>query len=199
MYQQLSLINPITEEVINWDIEIINLNYNEWQNKQYEMLSSTNPSTGDKISYLLDSLNPRFYKGEIYFGTDSSTYKRQLSEYFKVLYTINNCFLYNHYIELLIDRIQQNIKFEYWANMKEFTHKVSKIKSEKSSTVQRVRIKNEWVKHETKDMFTGKTTYLYENLRTGETQESEDPNLLLELNATKKKKKPIIKIELNFK
>lgn len=198
MFQTLKFINPITEEEVNWDIEITNLTYQEWQNKQYEEESMAYSSTGDKIQYILDALNPTLYKGEIYFGTNTIAYKKQLSEYFKTLYTINDYVLYNYYIDKLIDKIKQNLKYEYWATMKEFTHKSVHNSTNNKKPVGRVRIKNEWIKHETKDMFTGKTMYLYENLKTGETQESESPDLLLELNNPKKAKKPIVKIELTF-
>ena len=39
-----------------------------------------------------------------------------------------------------------------------------------------------------KDIFTGKETYIYENLRTLEKINVDNPNLLEELNAPKKKK-----------
>ena len=47
---------------------------------------------------------------------------------------------------------------------------------------------NKFIKYTTKDIFTGKETYIYENLRTLEKINVDNPNLLEELNAPKKKK-----------
>ena len=47
---------------------------------------------------------------------------------------------------------------------------------------------NKFIKYTTIDIFTGKETYIYENLRTLEKINVDNPNLLEELNAPKKKK-----------
>ena len=51
-----------------------------------------------------------------------------------------------------------------------------------------IRIENKFIKYTTKDIFTEKETYIYENLRTLEKINSNNPNLLEELNTPKKKK-----------
>ena len=43
-------------------------------------------------------------------------------------------------------------------------------------------------------MFTGKTNYIYSNLKTGEEIISDNPNLLEELNKSKEKKNKVTKV-----
>ena len=70
--------------------------------------------------------------------------------------------------------------------------KQEKVKSENKKAT--------WIMHETEDLFNGKKQYLYENLKTGESISSDNPNMLDELKSRKKvKKEPkIINFTINF-
>lgn len=109
--------------------------------------------------------------------------------------------MYNEYVNLLYARHKENIEFE------ETLIELRKIPEKSTNkTTKKKRIPNKFVRTETHNLFTGELMYDYTNFATGENIISDNPNLLEELNAPKKKnkakkapKKEFGKIILNFK
>ena len=88
---------------------------------------------------------------------------------------------YNQYFDKLINCHIDNILFEVMNDFVQAPVKpYPKIKNKLPE--------NKFIKYTTKDIFTGKETYIYENLRTLEKISSNNPNVLEELDAPKKKK-----------
>ena len=192
MIQILTILNPITFIEENWNINIDNLDYNQWQQYVVEIIGNSNEMA---FNYYLDCLNPQIYKDKLYFDTTSFAYKEIIIKYFRRLYTLINYIEYNYWLDKLINKIQDNLIFEYEFKitskvMKEHP-KIDKPKKESKP--------NKWVKLETEDLFDGHKTYIYENLKTGEQIESDDPNKLEELNAPKKKEKVQKVVSFSFK
>lgn len=119
----------------------------------------------------------------------SYTYELRIKEYYYFLLKIKNQFLYNEYLDKLIDQVNKNINFEY-NNMLKTPNKPKK-------EVKKKTIKNEFVKQTTTDLFTGEITYQYVNHKTNEIITSEDPNLLDSLNAKPKKEKKSKIVSMN--
>lgn len=185
MIQTLIIFNPVTNTEETWNIEIRNLEYNNWERSLIELKANSNRMA---FEYYLNSLNPQIYNDKLYYDTTSVIYNDILNNYFRRLYTITDYIEYNYWFDKLINRIQENIIFEY--NFKiSHTMKEGPVKTKKvSNGTKKPTIPNKWVRHETADLFDGKTTYIYENLKTGEQMESDNPDLLNELNAKHKKK-----------
>lgn len=117
-------------------------------------------------------------------------YNMTLSKYYFYLSRITNQFIYNKYIDKVIKRHIDNLVFEYKhpyippTNKKKVTSKKKKLPP------------NQFFKQVTYDLFTNKETYIYINPRTKEEINSDNPNLLDELNTPKKKeRKSSIKIK----
>lgn len=185
MIQTLIILNPVTNAEETWNIEIRNLEYNNWERNLIELKANSNRTA---FEYYLNSLNPQIYNDKLYYDTTSVIYNDVLNNYFRRLYTITNYIEYNYWFDKLINRIQENIIFEY--NFKiSHTMKEGPVKTKKvSNGTKKSTIPNKWIRHETINLFDGKTTYIYENLKTGEQMESDNPDLLNELNAKHKKK-----------
>lgn len=129
-----------------------------------------------------------------------SNYKITISNYYYYLLKLNNQFLYNNYINYLINRHIKNILFEY-----EHPYSPTKIVKKKRNSKKRI-IEDKFIKQETIDMFTGNKKYFYINAKTGEQFESSNPNLVDELKQRKKKEKvskrgavPISAMTFSFK
>ena len=103
-----------------------------------------------------------------------------ISNYCYYLYKLTNQIIYNTYIDKLINRHIKNIVFEY-----EHPYIQNHIKYRKESKKKKLP-PNKFIKYTTLDMFTNKKIYIYENARTKEKIESNNPDLLDELNAIKK-------------
>lgn len=111
-------------------------------------------------------------------------YSIAIDDYYRILVRIDDPVLYNEYTDKLINIDAENREY-YVANQ-------NAIKSKYAPTTKpkrKKRVKNEFVRNSTTDMFSGKTIYIYDNPYTGECIESEDDNLLETLNAKPKAKK----------
>lgn len=112
-------------------------------------------------------------------------YQMKLNNYYFYLVKLQNQILYNKYLDKVIDRHIDNLIFEYYNPLKQTITKAStKIKKKNTKP-------NKFIKQVTNDLYTGEEIYIYENLKTGEMIESKNPNLLEELNSSKKKEKSI--------
>lgn len=119
----------------------------------------------------------------------SYTYELRIKEYYYFLLKIKNQFLYNEYLDKLIDQTNKNINFNY--------NNMLKTPSKPKKEVKKKVVKNEFVKQTTTDLFTGTTTYQYVNYKTNEIITSEDPNLLDSLNSKPKKEKKSKIVSMN--
>ena len=111
-------------------------------------------------------------------------YTNTMNDYYYYLLKLVNYITYNIYLDKLIQRHIDNVIFEY-----EHPYAPKQVGKKKRNSKKRT-IKNEFVRYKTFDLFTGTEKYIYNNDKTGEEVESNNPNLLKELNAKKKKTKP---------
>lgn len=174
-------LNPNTNEEINIiiKIEYPNIEYNDWKRtKEF----NTDNDICNILNNILNNLNcKRIYEGKRVIMTTYPVYQMFINEYYYYLIKINNQFVYNEYFDKLINCHIDNILFEITDNtMQTIVKQYPKSK--------RKLPENKFVKYTTIDIFTGKETYIYENLRILEKINSDNPNLLEELNASKKKK-----------
>lgn len=174
-------VNPNTYEEINITIKIEypNIEYNDWKRTKEFNTDNDICSILDKI---LANLNcKRVYEGKRVIMTTYPVYQMFINEYYYYLIKIANQFIYNQYFDKLINCHIDNILFEVMNDFVQAPVKpYFKIKNKLPE--------NKFIKYTTKYIFTGKETYIYENLRTLEKISSNNPNLLEELNASKKKK-----------
>lgn len=174
-------VNPNTYKEINITIKIEypNIEYNDWKRTKEFNTDNDICSILDKI---LANLNcKRVYEGKRVIMTTYPVYQMFINEYYYYLIKIANQFIYNQYFDKLINCHIDNILFEVMNDFVQAPVKpYFKIKNKLPE--------NKFIKYTTKDIFTGKETYIYENLRTLEKISSNNPNLLEELNASKKKK-----------
>lgn len=142
----------------------------------------------------------KLYKGKLIYTVHTTQYENSVNLYKRLLLRLNNQIIYNIYYDALQEQHQINIKFEEEFRLTENVTRQVKKKKEKV-----VKAPNKYIRHETTNLYTGKTEYIYDNLHTGDSFTSENPDLLTELNERKTKRKkvkplPIIgKVIINFK
>lgn len=184
----LMFVNPITEQDSFLVVDYPKVDYMYWRS----CIDVKNDS--DIIAILNDKLKDLDCTKEYSCGrpmmTNYFSYTSAISNYCYYLYKLTNQIIYNTYIDKLIDRHIKNIVFEY-----EHPYVQNHIKDRKESKKKKLP-HNKFVSYTTLDMFTNKKVYIYENARTKEKIESNNPDLLDELNAPKKKeRKKSIKIK----
>ncbi len=119
--------------------------------------------------------------------TNHMMYDYHVSEYYYYLLRIDNQYLYNKYLNRLLIRHEENIKFEIDNPIVPHVPK-TKIKKEP-----KVKASSKFVRQITTDLITGGELYIYSNSKTGEVLNSTDPNLLDSLNGVKPKKEKKVK------
>ena len=179
-------------------ININNYNYDEWNIFVNKII---NEDIIHHILHLIFTLDVIEYKGKLYYTTNSLSYKNKVSDIFRYLSRISNYITYNKLYDIFINKHNQNIEFETNFNnmLKEGPlqkqKRVTKPKEEKIKTEDK---RVTWIMHETEDMFNGNKQYLYENLKTGESITSDNPNMLEELKTRKKNKKETKAVSFTF-
>lgn len=188
MIQKLMYVSPINNQQEELKLEYPSIDYMKFKsiyeyNNDFDLMNIL-----DKILKKLDCTIE--YSCGRTCVTTFPIYNMTLSEYYFYLIRINNQFIYNNYIDKLIKRHIDNLIFEYEhpyippTNKKKVTSKKKKLPP------------NQFFKQVTYDLFTNKETYIYINPRTKEEINSDNPNLLDELNAPKKReRKSSIKIK----
>lgn len=188
MIQKLMYVNPINNQQEELKLEYPSIDYMKFKsiyeyNNDFDLINIL-----DKILKKLDCTIE--YSCGRTCVTTFPIYNMTLSEYYFYLIRINNQFIYNNYIDKLIKRHIDNLIFEYEhpyippTNKKKVTSKKKKLPP------------NQFFKQVTHNLFTNKETYIYINPRTKEEINSDNPNLLDELNAPKKReRKSSIKIK----
>ena len=174
MILQLEYINPI-----NSQLSYLNIRYPDVDYCTFKSIKDYN-SDNDLIAILNDFLKDLDctieYNGDRFRMTTYPIYDIILSRYYFYLIKINNQFVYNDYVNKLINRHIDNIIFEYEnPYIKRDTKRKCKV--------------NKFIKYESYDLFTNEKKYIYHNEVTGEELESTNPNLLEELNKPKRKER----------
>lgn len=163
------------------NVEFRDIDYSKWrsynQQGQYDCVEAM-------LKHYLYQLDcTREYASGRPMVTTFPIYQDRLNDYYYWLVKITNPIQYNIWLDELIDRHRSNIKFEtlnpYKGSIK--TNKPVKIKKKKEL------VSSAWVRQETKDLFTGCTKYIYQNVNTGDSHISDNPDELEGLNASKKK------------
>ena len=173
-------------------------NYDGISYYSYEHLLHT-PVKKALDNILSDIDATKLYKGKQIIPTNCWRYEDLVERYIRLLFTIPlyDYVLYNNYVDLLLQRHKDNLDFE--ALYKE----PQPVTKSKAKTSKKKKVPNMYVRSETHNVFTGEVMYDYTNFATGDSFVSDNPNLLDELNAPKKKKKEpkkdFGKIILNFK
>lgn len=159
------------------------IDYSKWhsynQQGQYECVEAM-------LKHYLYQLDcTREYASGRPMVTTFPIYQDRLNDYYYWLVKITDPIQYNIWLDELINRHRANIIFEihnpYYK--KTSKHKAQEAKKKKKKDI----ITPAWVRQETKDLFTGYTKYIYQNVNTGASHISDNPDELEELNASKKK------------
>ena len=179
----------ITNEDIIYNHNLFNYSYLEWNRYCYEL-----DKYGDNYIYeIFKELNcDRYNKyGQQLISINDYEYQLLLNNAIRVLDKLNDYLSYNSLFFNLIRIHKNNIQVceEYSARPKETeVHKTNRKSNKKP------KVKNEYVRSVSTDLFTGQPKYIYSNLKTGEEIISDNPNLLEELNKPKEKKKKATKV-----
>jgi predicted CopG family antitoxin len=118
-------------------------------------------------------------------------YQLLLNNAIRFLDKLTNCLLYNSLFHNLIHIHKTNIQVceEYSTRLKETeVHKTNRKGNRKP------KVKDEYLRSVSTDLFTGQPKYIYSNLKTGDEIISDNPDLLEELNKPKEKKKKATKV-----
>lgn len=190
---ELSYIHPINEQE---SLLIIK------ENLDYKTITNTINFKNDndiinQLNYLLKCIDCTIiYDCGPNCIIDSYSYNEYISLYWYYIKYLKNQILYNQYLDKLIKRHIDNIIF---------TVCTDKPKIKKKEPIKKKKVKNEFIRQETRDIFTGEISYQYVNLKTNEIINSKDENLLEELNSKNKKKSkkeskivPMFGITFNF-
>lgn len=162
--------------------------FKEYINYSYlENLHFVTEIKDKSIDYLIE-----YYLNEMYiacyickYDVTCNYYRLIIDKIRRLLDLTNNYIEYNKYYDM--------VKVVHKRNLKRDIDNTTKTKK---ST--KPKYKNIYTRAETKDMFTGKTQYIYENLATEDRFFSENPDLLGELNAKPKKIKAPKVLNISF-
>lgn len=179
MITELKFVNPITND----DDKII-LKYPQIDYFTFKQIKNYN-NDNDIIIILNNILKDLDCTIEYPCGRLHSinypNYNYNLSRYYFYIIKLTNQFIYNKYINKLIELHINNIIYEFKNPIINKQKDKSKCKSKK--------IINKFIKAKTYDLFTNKEIYVYINNYTKEEIKSEDPNLLEKLNSKHKNNK----------
>lgn len=179
----------ITNEDIIYNHILFNYTYLEWNRYCYELDKYGN----NYINEIFKELNcDRYNKyGQQLISIDTYEYQLLLNNAIRVLDKLNDCLYYNVLFRNLVNIHETNIQVckEYFARLEETKiHKTNRKSNKKS------KVKDEYLRSVSTDLFTGEPKYIYSNLKTGDEIISDNPDLLEELNKPKEKKKKATKI-----
>lgn len=173
MIMNLIFINPLvnTEEILHIqypDVDYVYYNHNNFNYKNDDDIIK-------KLDIILKDIDcTREYDCGRPCMINTFNYTNGLSLYYYTILKLNNQIIYNKYINKLIQRHIDNIIFEY--------HNPYIPKSNKKTK------KNRMEKLITKDLFTGDTVYMYQNVKNKKVIKSSNSDLLKDINKKKIKK-----------
>ena len=179
----------ITNEDIIYNHNLFNYSYLEWNRYCYEL-----DKYGDNYIYeIFKELNcDRYNKyGHQLISINDYEYQLLLNNAIRFLDKLNNCISYNFLFFSLVRIHNNNIQIcqEYSTRLEETkVHKTNRKSNKKP------KVKDEYLRSVSTDLFTGQPKYIYSNLKTGDEIISDNPDLLEELNKPKEKKKKATKV-----
>ena len=179
----------ITNEDIIYNHILFNYTYLEWNRYCYEL-----DKYGDNYIYeIFKELNcDRYNKyGQQLISINDYEYQLLLNNAIRVLDKLNDYLSYNNLFCNLILIHKNNVQIceEHSARLKETeVHKTNRKSNKKP------KVKDEYLRSVSTDLFTGQPKYIYSNLKTGDEIISDNPDLLEELNKPKEKKKKAVKV-----
>lgn len=179
----------ITNEDIIYNHNLFNYSYLEWNRYCYEL-----DKYGDNYIYeIFKELNcDRYNKyGQQLISINDYEYQLLLNNAVRFLDKLNDCISYNFLFFSLVSIHKNNIQIcqEYSTRLKETeVHKTNRKSNKKP------KVKDEYLRSVSTDLFTGQPKYIYSNLKTGDEIISDNPDLLEELNKPKEKKKKATKV-----
>ena len=170
------------------DTNYPNYSYNETE-KYFYILNKFNTIEGS-INYILSDLDcTRLTKdGKRICTTNSFMYDNYVYLYIRFLLRIKDYALYNKYYELLLSIHNNNLKFE-----ETFIEKPV-VKNNKKTKTKKQKVDNKFIRKITYDLFTNEPHYIYFNPKTSEEINSDNPDLLEELNNKKKNVRKVSKM-----
>ena len=179
----------ITNEDIIYNHNLFNYSYLEWNRYCYEL-----DKYGDNYIYeIFKELNcDRYNKyGQQLVSVDTYEYQLLLNNAIRFLDKLNDCLYYNVLFRNLVNIHETNIQVckEYSARLEE-----TKIHKTNRKSNKKPKVKDEYLRSVSTDLFTGQPKYIYSNLKTGDEIISDNPDLLEELNKPKEKKKKAVKV-----
>ena len=179
----------ITNEDIIYNHNLFNYSYLEWNRYCYELDKYGN----NYIYEIFKELNcDRYNKyGQQLISINDYEYQLLLNNAIRVLDKLNDCISYNSLFYNLVSIHKNNIQIcqEYSTRLKETEiHKTNRKSNKKP------KVKDEYLRSVSTDLFTGQPKYIYSNLKTGDEIISDNPDLLEELNKPKEKKKKATKV-----
>jgi len=190
----LNIMIVTMKDVKDLIVELSNCSFTiKYPDVDYRLWKSFIPYDGDvDIMYILNEIFTRLdvsveWGGKRLISTTNMTYNHDISLCYYYMLHIEDQDLYNNSFEALCDIHTNNIQFELDNPIVEEPVKQPKSKSRDFAKM-KARPKG-FVKQVTKDMFSDKEVYIYSNSKTGEIIQSDNPDLLEELNAPKKKVK----------
>lgn len=180
------IVSPIVVNQLQLQINYPNIDFLEW--KYY------NNGLKDiyaELNYILKSIdlkrlyNDKRLKKNNDYKLNGYFYNKSLEQYYWYLLHIDNVFIYNKYLDKLIKLHKQNIEY---TNIIE-NEVNTKLNTTKKTVNKKAKPKNQYYKETKVDMFTGNERYTYYNPVTKDEFESDNPDLLDELNSKPKKSK----------
>ena len=179
----------ITNEDIIYNHILFNYTYLEWNRYCYEL-----DKYGDNYIYeIFKELNcDRYNKyGQQLISINDYEYQLLLNNAIRFLDKLNDCLYYNVLFRNLVNIHETNIQVckEYSARLEE-----TKIHKTNRKSNKKPKVKDEYLRSVSTDLFTGQPKYIYSNLKTGDEIISDNPDLLEELNKPKEKKKKATKV-----
>lgn len=179
----------ITNEDIIYNHNLFNYSYLEWNRYCYEL-----DKYGDNyINEIFKDLNcDRYNKyGQQLISINDYEYQLLLNNAIRFLDKLNDCLYYNVLFHNLINIHEANVQIckEYSAKLEE-----TKIHKTNRKSNKKPKVKDEYLRSVSTDLFTGQPKYIYSNLKTGDEIISDNPDLLEELNKPKEKKKKATKV-----
>ena len=169
---------------------IVDTNYPNYEYMNYTLFIGfiSNRNIEDCLIELIRAIDctKRTKQGKRYMITDCYAYNNFIYWYIRCLLRITDYIKYNYYYNLLYTVHNFNLEFEsLFVEKEEKKIKTPKVKKEK------VKVENKFIKEVTHNLFTGEEIYIYFNPKTGEEIESDNPNLLDELNERLKRKSKV--------
>ena len=179
----------ITNEDIIYNHNLFNYSYLEWNRYCYEL-----DKYGDNYIYeIFKELNcDRYNKyGQQLISINDYEYQLLLNNAIRVLDKLNDCISYNFLFFSLVSIHENNIRIcEKYSTR----HKETEVHKTNRKSNKKPKVKDEYLRSVSTDLFTGEPKYIYSNLKTGDEIISDNPDLLEELNKPKEKKKKATKV-----